>query len=100
MAEIFRKQGYEVELTPASGDQGVDLLLNKQDLRVAVQLKRYRGSSVGNKAVQEVHAGVDYYDATEGWVITNSSFTRQARQADNKLGIRLIDGLELRQLIN
>jgi restriction system protein len=97
MAEVFRKQGYEVELTPKSGDQGVDLLLNKQSLRVAVQLKRYQGA-VGNKAVQEIHSGVDYYDADEGWVITTSTYTRSARQLASKNGIRLIDGLELKQL--
>jgi hypothetical protein len=97
MAEVFRKQGYEVELTPTSGDQGVDLLLNKQGLRVAVQLKRYQGG-VGNKAVQEIHSGKGFYDADEGWVITTSTYTRSARQLANKLGIRLIDGLELKQL--
>jgi hypothetical protein len=97
MAEVFRKQGYEVQLTPPTGDQGVDLLLNKQGLRVAIQLKRYQGG-VGNKAVQEIHSGVDFYDADEGWVITTSTYTRSARELANKLGIRLIDGLELKQL--
>jgi hypothetical protein len=97
MAEVFRDQGYEVELTPQSGDQGVDLLLKKQGLRIAVQLKRYQGA-VGNKAVQEIHSGVGYYDADGGWVITTSTYTRGARQLADKLGIRLIDGLELKQL--
>ena len=97
MAEVFRDQGYEVELTPQSGDQGVDLLLKKQGLRTAVQLKRYQGA-VGNKAVQEIHSGVGYYDADGGWVITTSTYTRGARQLADKLGIRLIDGLELKQL--
>src|SRR5215212_1893504 len=97
MAEIFRKQGYSVELTPKSGDQGVDLLLNKPGLRIAVQLKRYQGA-VGNKAVQEIRSGVDYYEADEGWVITTSTYTRSARELATKLGIRLIDGSELKQL--
>ena len=97
MAEVFRKQGYEVVLTPTSGDQGVDLLLNKPGLRVAVQLKRYQ-KAVSNKAVQEIHSGVDFYDADEGWVITTSTYTRSARELATKLGIRLIDGSELKQL--
>ena len=99
MADVFRHKGYEVEKTPASGDQGVDLLLNSPGARVAVQLKRYTGS-VGNEAVQQVRAGMDYYDAVEGWVITTSSYTRSARQLADRIGVRLVDGLELKRLIS
>ena len=61
-------------------------------------MKRYTGS-VGNKAVQEVRSGVDYYDADEGWVITTSTFTKLARQLAIRTRVRLIDGKELANLL-
>ena len=38
MAEVFRQKGYPVELTPGSGDQGVDLLATIEGRKVAIQL--------------------------------------------------------------
>ena len=50
MADLLRQKGYEVEETPLSGDQGVDLVLPDLDgKRVVIQLKRWTGP-VGNKA--------------------------------------------------
>src|SRR5215203_1866796 len=49
MAHLFRSRGYKAQMTKASGDQGMDLLLNKDGRRMAVQLKRY-SKPVGNRA--------------------------------------------------
>ncbi len=94
VADLFRKQGYSVKRTPGSGDQGIDLLVDMEGRKVAIQLKRWR-MPVGNKAVQETFTGMFYYQAQEGWLITTSSFTKSARDAANKTGVRLIDGSEL-----
>ena len=77
MADVFKKQGYEVETTPTSGDQGVDLLLTIDDRNIAVQLKRYGAKPVGNDAVQAVAAGRFHYKAKEAWVKTTSTFTKK-----------------------
>ena len=94
MANIFAQKGYPVQLTPASGDQGVDLLLTIDERRVAVQLKRYT-APVGNGAVQEALAGMIHYKAKEAWVIATSTFTKSARQLAKSTGVRLIDRHEL-----
>jgi restriction system protein len=49
MANVLAQKGYQVQTTPKSGDQGVDLLLTINERNVAVQLKRYTGA-VGNEA--------------------------------------------------
>jgi restriction system protein len=94
MADLFRKQGYSVKRTPGSGDQGIDLLVDMEGRNVAIQLKRWR-MPVGNKAVQETFTGMFYHQAQEGWLITTSSFTKSAKDAASKTGVRLIDGSEL-----
>lgn len=96
VADALRRSGYTVESTQLSGDQGVDLLLDMDGRRVAVQLKRHT-RPLGNKAVQEVFAGMIHYAAQEAWVITTSSFTKGALELARSTGVRLIDGNELRE---
>lgn len=74
---LLSKLGFRASLTKNSGDQGVDILARKNDRVYAIQAKRY-ASSVGNKAVQEVVSGKEYYKADAAWVITNNTFTPAA----------------------
>lgn len=75
--DLFQKMGYTVHLTRASGDQGIDLIAVKNGVRIGVQAKRY-SNSVSNKAVQEVVAGMKYYNLSKTIVITNNYFTKSA----------------------
>lgn len=86
----FEKRGYKVELTPVSGYFGGDLLLKKRRYTCVVQAKRYR-SSVGVHAVQEVIGAVAYYEVDEAMVITNSYYTKSARQLAEKNNVILWD---------
>jgi restriction endonuclease Mrr len=95
MADLFRQKGYQVQETPLSGDQGVDLVLPDLDgKRVVIQLKRWTGP-VGNKAIQATFAGMTHYQADEGWIITTSTFTKSARELARTTRVRLIDRDEL-----
>ncbi|MDR6883075.1 restriction endonuclease [Bacillus sp. 3255] len=90
LADIFRRKGYNVQLTPASGDDGVDLIIEKARRKIAVQCKRYSGT-VGVSAVQEVFAGKSFYDCDEAMVVTNSTLTAPAVKTARKLGVTLWD---------
>ena len=81
----------DVRGTPRTGDQGADVIFTYQGRRVVVQCKRYRGS-VGNGAVQEVHAAKSIYDCTDAWVITTGRATPGAREAAQRTGVVLIEG--------
>lgn len=88
-ANILRGRGFSnVEVTKASGDQGVDVLASKDGRRYAVQCKLY-SNPVGNKAVQEVYAGKTYYGCTDAAVMTNSTFTESAKVLADSLGVEL-----------
>ena len=98
LANLLKTLGFEdVAGTPASGDQGADLLARKNGRKIAIQAKRYKGT-VGNGAVQEIVGALKFYRADEGWVITSGTFTPSARALARANGIRLIDGLELGKL--
>lgn len=94
VAQVFVDNGHHAEVTKASGDFGVDLVLNGE---IAVQAKFY-GAVVGPSAVQEVAAGRAMYGCTEAWVVTNSTFTPAALTLAEANGVRLIAGEELRWL--
>ena len=74
---ILLGKGFKVHRTPITGDQGVDLIAVKDNIKYAIQCKYY-SKPVGNKAVQEIIAGKDFYKCDIGIVVSNNSFTKSA----------------------
>ena len=90
-ADVLRGNGFSnVEVTQGSGDQGVDIIAEKDRIRYAVQCKCY-SSDLGNKPVQEVNAGKTIYHCHIGVVMTNRYFTVGAKQAADATGTLLWD---------
>lgn len=90
-ANALRDCGFiNVQVTPGSGDQGVDVLAEKDGIKYAVQCKRYN-SDLGNTPVQEVHSGKTFYHCHVGAVMTNRSFTAGARKLAKETGTLLWD---------
>jgi len=79
LCRVFSALGFTVETTKTSGDQGVDLVVQRGQSRLAVQAKGY-ANSLGNSAVQQVVAGMNMYHCNGCAVITNSRFTQSAIQ--------------------
>lgn len=95
---LFKKRGFKVSFTKASGDYGADLILKDREDVIAVQAKRYAGS-VGVKAVQEIIGALKMYEATQAWVVTNSYFTKQAEKLAETNDVYLINREELIEII-
>lgn len=99
-ADLLRKLGYErVEVTPGSGDQGVDVIAVKDGKRYAIQCKRYN-QKLGNKPVQEVFAGKTIYGCSVAVVLTNNYFTDGAKEAAKATGVELWDRDTLRRMMD
>ncbi|WP_348922569.1 restriction endonuclease [Enterococcus rotai] len=98
-ANLLRKSDYrKVKVTQYQGDQGIDVLAQKENRKIGYQCKRYK-KNVRNKAVQEAHAGKSYYDLADVYVVTNSYFTKSAKELAHKTGVYLIDRDELYKMI-
>ena len=77
-AAVLQGCGFVIEkMTKTTGDYGADIIVSYNDIRIAVQCKRYH-NPVGVKAVQEVISAMKHYDCEEAIVITNNYFTKQA----------------------
>ena len=96
-ASQLRADGWNVQLTPLCRDQGVDVIAEKNSLRVALQCKLY-SNPVGNKAVQEIAAGRVHQGAQHGAVVTNGTFTASAKELAATNGIRLLHYSDLPKL--
>ncbi len=79
LIEVCCALGANVRRTAGVGDQGVDLIVDFESRSLAVQAKGY-GFPVGNSAVQEAVAGVAHYRCNASAVITNSRFTKGAKE--------------------
>ena len=65
--------GYAVQHLGGTGDQGGDLIVNKDRERILIQAKCYRDWKVGNDAVQQVVGAMKYYDCPKTLVVTTST---------------------------
>lgn len=85
VATMLEKQGYEVQLTPASKDGGFDIYVaSKQALGsflYLVECKRYTPpNKVGVHLVRALHGVVQKTRANAGMLVTTSFFTHGAQQ--------------------
>ena len=76
--KFFKKQGYKTVLTKKTGDWGGDLIVKGNRMSISIQCKRWK-ETVGIEAVQEAHTAKDVYKTHHAMVITNSSFSSEAK---------------------
>lgn len=90
VAEILSKQGFQVELTPASGDGGVDIYAAKKDglgqFLYLVECKRYvPPNKVGVEIVRSLYGVLQVQKATAGAIVTTSYFTKGAEDFQREI---------------
>ena len=95
---LLRNGFYDVVITQFSGDQGVDILAQKDDIRYAIQCKCFQ-TDLGNTPIQEIYAGKEMYDCHVGVVMTNRFFTPGAKALAQKTRVLLWDRDKLNSLI-
>lgn len=93
-AQILNESGWNARATSKSLDQGVDVIADKDGVTVVIQCKLYN-KPVGNKAVQEIIAGRDFYKADFAAVVSNSTYTISARQLAQNCNVLLLNVDEL-----
>lgn len=105
VADIWQeRQGWDTEVTGPGADGGVDVLGYPPEggAPTAVQVKRYAASkNVGRPQVQQYAALRQQYSDIEGvTIVTTSGFTTGAKQAAERLDVKLIDGETLCRIID
>lgn len=99
IGDLFEGLGYQrVNIRGGSGDQGADILAEKDGERVAIQCKRYKGI-VGPHEVRALIGALQLTEAQRGILITTGMFSIQAEKIAGEAPIKTIDGNKLIELI-
>lgn len=97
-AKVLKRNGFKnIEVTQGSSDYGADIVCRKWGRKWVIQCKRY-STVVGSTPVQEISAAMQYYHAKKAAVITNSTFTANAKRLATANDIILIDGSMLSKM--
>jgi SNF2 family DNA or RNA helicase/HJR/Mrr/RecB family endonuclease len=104
IAALYKKQGFEVHLTPYSNDKGVDVVAMKKGENYLIQAKQTR-SLVGNEAIQEICTAKKYYESVYKeqfrlLTITNNDYSSSAKILAKSNEIDLVGRAELTTLLS
>ena len=101
--QLVGAMGFGIERCSVGPDGGIDILASTyKDLvsgRYVIQCKRY-SHKVGVKPVRELFGVVTAEGANKGVLITNSTFTKPARDFAEGKPIELVDGSQLMKLLD
>src|SRR6266567_1455756 len=97
---VYRKLGYSVTRRGgANPDGGIDLVIEKDGQRLAVQCKQWKTWNVGVKAVREFLGALTDVGIPRGIFITLRGYTGEARLLAEKHGIEIVNEVGLAQML-
>jgi len=103
IAALYKKQGFEIYLTPYSNDKGVDVVALKNDENYLIQVKQTK-TLVGNEAIQEIYTAKKYYESkfNERFnlkAVTNNEYSSSAKILARTNDVQLLNRNQLENLI-
>lgn len=90
LVDLFRRLGFTVKHVGARNDYGADLIVERNESRIAVQAKA-RKDYVAISAVQQALGARFYYDCDGSLVVTNRYFSTPAKTLARKADVALWD---------
>jgi hypothetical protein len=101
VAYLFGRNGYDQIQTSYSADFGADIIVKKEGIKTAVQVKRYfELHKVGVSDINQVIGAQQYYQCDQALMITTSSYTPAAKQLAATAGVILWDWERLEKAIS
>ena len=97
VASLFRGNGYNATLTPATADGGIDIILIRGDEHIAVQCKHH-AKPVGPNDVRALQGVVASQNYSKGIFVSLNGYTATVRQ-EVRSGNVQIELLELKDIL-
>ena len=98
ITELYQRAGHKAKRTGATGDHGVDVVVEaKNGEKWVVQCKRHRGT-VGEPIVRDFYGVVQHEKADKGIIFTTGRYSTPAQQWAKGKPIALYDGNKLVEL--
>ena len=90
IAQLFKDNGYKVEGTNYSGDYGADVIVLKDGVKTAIQVKRYSSTNkVGVKDINQIIGGKEYHKCDKAMVVCTSDYTKQGKNLSSEANVEL-----------
>ena len=100
VALVYRKQGYAVNRRGgANPDGGIDLVIEKNGTRTAIQCKHWKTWNVGVKAVREFLGALTDAGIQRGMFVTLGGYTGDAKHLADKHRIEFLDETGLAKML-
>jgi restriction system protein len=92
VANHYQNEGYETEITPYSGDYGVDIIAQKGEERIAIQAKMYGNSArkVNRETVMQLFGAMAYRQCNKAVIATDGTCMTDAIEVANRLGLEIL----------
>lgn len=94
LANLYKKMGYSVQQTKASGDEGIDLILSKEDKTTVVQCKGY-AKPIGISAARDLYGTMIHCKADSAVLACPAGFTKVVENFVTDKPIQLISADDL-----
>jgi restriction system protein len=91
VAELLRADGWDVTLTPYMRDFGIDVIAERDGVRLGVQVKMFAGANrlIGHPDVMQTFGAAAYADCTGAMIATDARLSAAAEQVARKLFIEV-----------
>jgi restriction system protein len=99
VAELFEAIGYAVDRVGGTGDEGVDLRVERKGLRGVVQCKYHKKGVVGSPELQKFLGTIHHTSSHKGFFVTTRTFSLAAERFAGDHPIELVDGPRLVELV-
>lgn len=100
VGRVYHKLGYTVSRRGgAKPDGGIDLIIEKDGQRIAVQCKQWKTRNVGVRPVREFLGALKDVVIQKGIFITLRGYTDDAKQLAEKHGIEMVNEVVLTQML-
>lgn len=99
VAELFEAIGFSVDRVGGTGDEGIDLKVERQGLRGVVQCKYHKKGVVGSPELQKFLGTIHHSGSHKGFFVTTKTFSLAAERFAADHPIELVDGPRLVELV-
>lgn len=100
VSELFQKMGYKTKVTKKSGDFGADVIAEKENERIVIQVKKYaKGNNVNPEEIQRTLGAMWKFKADKAIFVTTSDFTVRAKEVQKEAPIELWNNKILQEMV-
>ena len=100
IGSLFERMGFAVTSTPHSGDEGIDLWIEKNAEKAIVQCKRYGPTPVGQPILRDLYGEMIHCRVNRAYLVTTGLFSLPAQTWAADKPINLVDGDQLLEWIS